>query len=284
LIKSLEEKTFKINSLEKTSKIYLFIDESGDPAFYASRKKLLVGQEGFKPLLIIGMIKVEDKKTLRQSIIGFMDELKADPLYNTLPCITNPDGWYLHASYDNNEVQVRFCDFIRKLKNFKFYCIIGRKKLDLFHKKHNGNETEFYFDLVYHLLKDRLNEENTEYQIFLSARNRSSQSALNQAILKAIDRDNSRRKNPININFKCNVVLSKLTPELSVVDYLLWALQRYILKGEQRFYKALENKYNLIIDLYDFDKYRVKGKSNYYHARNRFTFDKADKFRDDGYI
>jgi hypothetical protein len=47
-------------ALEKSVKKYLFIDESGDPAFYASGKKLLVGQPGFKPLLIIGMIKVED--------------------------------------------------------------------------------------------------------------------------------------------------------------------------------------------------------------------------------
>lgn len=270
--------------MEKSVKKYLFIDESGDPAFYAAGKKLLVGQQGFKPLLIIGMIKVEDKKAMRNSIVDFMDELKADPLYNTLPCITNPDGWYLHASYDNNEVQVRFCDFIRKLNDFKFYCIIGRKKLDLFQRKHNRNETEFYFDLVYHLIKDRLNEENTEYQIYLSARNRSSQSALNQAVLKAIDRDNSKRKKPISIKYRCDIVLSKLTPELSIADYLLWALQRYILKGEQRFYKALENKYNLIIDLYDVEKYRAKGQSNYYHVRNRFALDKAAPFRDDGYI
>jgi len=33
----------------KSHKTYLFTDESGDPVFYGSRKKLLVGAEGFQP-------------------------------------------------------------------------------------------------------------------------------------------------------------------------------------------------------------------------------------------
>ncbi|MFP5040015.1 hypothetical protein [Parasediminibacterium sp. JCM 36343] len=54
-------------------KTYLFIDESGDPAFYASGNRSIVGTEGFKPLLIIGMIKLEDKKGIRNAIASFMD-------------------------------------------------------------------------------------------------------------------------------------------------------------------------------------------------------------------
>lgn len=270
-------------ALEKAKRKYLFIDESGDPAFYASGKRLIAGQSGFKPILLIGMIEIEDKKSLRKAIVDFMDELKSDPLYSTLPCVTNPKGWYLHASYDNTEVQVRFCDFIRRRNDIKFYCIIGRKILELFHRKHNGNETEFYFDLVYHLLKDRLNEENTEYQIFLSARNRTSQESLTQSVLKAITQDNLRRNEPLSIKFKCDIVRSNLTPELSVADYMLWALQRYILQGEKRFYLAMEEQYNLIIDLYDSDKSEGKSYSNYYDADNRFALEKAGRFRDDGY-
>jgi hypothetical protein len=41
---------------------YFFIDESGDAAFYAKGKKLLIGQEGFQPLILLGLIAVEDKK------------------------------------------------------------------------------------------------------------------------------------------------------------------------------------------------------------------------------
>ena len=72
-----------------------------------------------------------------------------------------------------------------------------------------------------------------------------------KAIEKALELDNTRRKKAIVVKFKCDIVLSNQYPELSIVDYLLWALQRYILKGEDRFFMALRDKYNLIID---FDK------------------------------
>lgn len=265
-------------------KTYLFIDESGDPAFYATGNKCIVGKEGFKPMLMIGMIKLEDKKRIRNAILAFMNDLKNDPLYNTLPCINNPKGWYLHASYDNIEVQVKFIDFIRKLEGFKFFCIIGRKRLDVFHKRHNKNESEFYFDLISHLLKNRLNDENTFYQVLLSARTKTTQGKLKDSIDKALRRDNERRKKPKEIQYNAEIVQSKDTPELSIVDYLLWVLQRYIIKGDRRFYTALEEKYSLIIDLYDFDKYAKRKESNYYSSKNRFDLTKTSIFKNDGYV
>lgn len=39
-------------------------------------------------------------------------------------------------------------------------------------------------------------------------------------------------------------------PEMSVVDHMLWALQQYILKGEWRYFTALEHHYDKIFDIY----------------------------------
>jgi hypothetical protein len=261
-------------------KTYLFIDESGDPSFYASGNRCIVGTEGFKPLLLIGIVKLEDKRTIRNAILQFMDELRNDPLYSSLPCIGDPKGWYLHASYDNLEVRVKFAEFLRKLEGFEFYCVIGRKKLDIFHKKHNRNETEFYFDLVTHLIKDRLDNEDTFYQVLLSARNKNTQYKLIEAIENALQSDNAKRELPLKIKYNCEIVLSRETPELSIVDYLLWAIQRYLLQGDKRFYNALEAKYDLIIDLYDEDG---EG-SKYYDSDNGLDIEKASRFRADGYL
>ena len=65
---------------------------------------------------------------------------------------------------------------------------------------------------------------------------------------------------------------------LSIADYLLWSLQRYILTDEIRFYKVLEEKYNLIIDLYD----NENPETNYYYKENKFAKTKASEFRTDG--
>lgn len=124
-----------------------------------------------------------------------------------------------------------------------------------------------------------MTREDVQYHIYLSARQKSTQKYLGEAIQKAIERDNSRRNMPINVDYKFDIIRSQDTPELSVVDYMLWGLQRYILKGEERFFKTLEPKYKFILDLYDFDNYG----GNYYSKKNPFDLSKASPFRHDGY-
>ena len=264
--------------MDKLPKKYYFIDESGDAAFYAKGKKLLIGNIGFNPLLILGLVVLDDKTKVRNKIIEFQNNVVNDPLYNTLPCINKTTKWYLHARTDQLEIRSKFIELLRTMDDFESYHVIGRKKLSTFQNKHNSNENEFYFDLVFHLLQDRLSDEKFFYHIFLSDRNGNSLSHLKNAINKAIERDNKLRTKKLNIRFECTIVQSRLTPELSIVDYLLWSLQRCILTDEIRFYKALEEKYNLIIDLYDSEH----PETNYYNKENKFAKTKASEFRTDG--
>ena len=259
---------------------YFFIDESGDAAFYANGKRLLVGEKDFKPLLLMGMIEIEDKQSIHKFLISFQEEIKKDPLYNSLKCVKDPDGWYLHAKNDQIEIRTKFVEELRKLNGFRTFVVIGRKRLDLFQSKHNSNESEFYFDMIFHLLKDRLNDENVHYQIFLANRKGNDALKLKEAINKAIQRDNQKRKTKLTIQFDCRTIPSSTTPELSIVDYMLWSLQRYILLKEARYYMALREKYNLIIDLYDYNNYG----SNYYSKSNPFDLEKASEFESGGYV
>ena len=265
-----------------TAKRYIFIDECGDPNFYGYRKKLLVGTEGFQPLLIIGMILTEDRKALRSAVLNFQHVIRRDPLYNTIYSIRSNPGWFLHARADHPEVRAKFFEFLRTLEGFKTYVVIARKKLDIFHGIHHGNPTEFYNDVLYHLLKDRLNLEGIRYQLFLAQRDKSSVHHVSAAVAQAITRDNKKRRNPIAVDYGCDMAPSRQFPEMSIVDYLLWGLQRYILQKEERFFRALAEKYNLIIDLYDRAHYKrsEKSKGNYYSSSNPFDLVKASPFAD----
>lgn len=261
-------------------KKYLFIDESGDAAFYVNNKKLLIGQEGFKPVLLMGMIEIENKEDTYKFINDFQNNIKSDPLYNSLKCVTDPKSWYLHAKNDQLEIRTKFIEALRKQEGIKTYIVIGRKRLRTFQSKHNSNESEFYFDMIYHLLKDRLNDENVFYQILLAGRKGNDALKLKSSIEKALERDNTKRKTKLDIKFDCRTTPSSTTPELSIIDYMLWSLQRYILSEDNRYYFALKEKYNLIIDLYDFRNF----KTNYYNKGNRFEKEKASEFRIDGYV
>jgi hypothetical protein len=106
-----------MNNLEKT---YLLIDESGDPVFYASGKRCIVDTEGFQPLLMLGMVRIENKPITRKAIMDFMESIKTDPLYNTLSAVADPKGWYLHARSDNLEIRTKFTEFLRALRGLSF--------------------------------------------------------------------------------------------------------------------------------------------------------------------
>lgn len=262
-----------------------FIDESGDPSFYVKGNKCVVGKQGFSPVLILGMVKIDDLNLVRDAVAGFIEAIKSDPVFPTLKCANKNKEWYLHASCDDLYIQERFIPYLSQIEGFKFYAVVGRKRLDLFNKKHGKSETEFYFDIVYHLMKDRLIKDDVCYSINLAKRTKSNGDNLKKAIAGAVERDNNRRKIPVNINYSFKIVPSSDSLEMSIVDYMLWALQRYIISSQDKFYKILEHRYSLILDLYDFDNFGGKnGKTTYYNKNNRFHLDKASEFRCDGYV
>lgn len=226
-------------------KCYLFIDESGDPSFYASGKRCLVGTAGFQPYLIIGMIETTNRKELRNAVVTFMENIKADTMYNTIPSIAHKKGWYVHARADHPEIRAKFFELIRTLNGFKAYIVIAKKNLDIFSKKHNNNPTEFYFDVLHHLLKHRFTDSQKKYNLYLSERGNNTLHQFNKAVDKAL------AKSQQTINYNIEIVRSSDMPELSIIDYLMWAVQRKLLKNEHRYYDALKDKFETLINLYE---------------------------------
>ena len=100
-------------------KKYFFIDECGDPEFYGKRKKLLVGQPGYHPLLIMGMMRTHKRKMLRKKVVKFQQSVLNDPMYNSIPSLNKSKRWFLHAKDDHPEVRAKFFEFLRNCNGFK---------------------------------------------------------------------------------------------------------------------------------------------------------------------
>ncbi|MEI9920362.1 MAG: DUF3800 domain-containing protein [Bacteroidota bacterium] len=228
-------------------KKFLLIDESGDPNFYGHRKKLLVSQPGYQPYLMIGMIETEDRRALHEAVVKFLNEIKSDPLYNTIPSVIK-DSWYVHARGDHPEIRAKFFELLRRLEGFKAHIVTARKDILIFNRKHNNNPTEFYFDVLYHLLNGRLNDPEYQYMIYLSQRDNSNISRLQEAVNRALQTGNSNVK---KISCHLRIVPGKEMPELSIVDYLMWAFQRKLMTEEHRQFDALIDKFATIINLYE---------------------------------
>lgn len=231
-------------------KQHLFIDECGDPNFYGKRRKPLAGTRGYQPLLMLGALSTDNRRALRKAVLAFQEEILADPLYNSIHSVSQP-GWFLHARNDHAEVRAHFFDFLRCLPDFAISVVIARKKPAIFAQKHHNNPAEFYYDVVHHLLRRRLVVRlERPHHIYLAQRGKDNIDRFRQAVEQAFHHDVAApmgdREMPA-----CQTLLSSTCPELSIVDYCLWALQRYVLKGEIRFFAALEEKFDFIIDLYD---------------------------------
>lgn len=235
-----------MEGLKIPDKIYLFIDESGDPVFYGNRKKLLVGTEGFQPYLIIGMIETTDRKTLRKAVVDFINNIKADSLYNSIPSITTNKGWYVHARGDHPEIRAKFFELLRNLHGYKTHIVIAKKDLNIFNRKHNNNPKEFYFDVLHHLLNGKLNNVGCSYNLYLSQRGNNTLHQFQEAVTKALETSEAK-----NVECKLEILPGKVMPEFSIIDYLIWAVQRKLLKGESRYFDALKDKYETLINLYD---------------------------------
>jgi hypothetical protein len=253
-----------------TKQYYFFIDESGNPDFYAKRHRPLWTEPNFDPVLMLGMIVVENRKDLRKKVLGFQNRILTDPLFNSIFSVNQPN-WFLHASQDHVEVRLKFIEFLREQTNIKCYVVIGRKNPDIFHNKHNSKASEFYFELLDKLLTRFNYEKDDNCTLYLSQRQSNTVEKFTNALEKALKK---QHKQLTHANFACSIVLSKENPEMSVIDYYLWVLKRYISENERRYFTALESNFVEIHDVYD-----NSGKGIIYNKNNTFELSKASPFK-----
>ena len=248
---------------------YIFIDETGSPQFYAKRKRPLWTEPNFVPIICLGMVSTDDWAQLRKKVVDFQNSILADKLFNTIYSVRQP-GWFLHARCDHSDINLKAVEFLRSLEGFRFHAVIGRKIPEIFTRKHNGSATEFYFDLIQKLLALHPLTEDTSYHLFLSQRHSNTEQRFTQAFEKVLVSNSNDGK----IEYKCKVVRSRDFPELSIVDYLLWALQRSILQGESRYFDAMEHHYEQIFDIYEDD-----GRGRLYTPEDPFRPEKASPYK-----
>lgn len=202
--------------------------------------KLLVGTKGFQPYLINGMIETTNRKALRKAVRNFIEGIKADRLYNTIPSVATDKGWYVHARGDHPEIRAKFFEMLRNLDGYKAPIVVARKDLSIFNRKHNNNPTEFYFEVLHHLLHGKLSNTETQYNLYLSQRGNNSLNQFQEAVIKALAAD--KKGGNTTAKYKREIVPAKEMPEPSIIDYLIWAVQRKLLQGESRYFDAASSK------------------------------------------
>ena len=252
-----------------------FLDEAGDTAFFGRHSTPIIGlKDNVSLCFILGMVKIRsDLKTIRDEINRLEDVVINDPYYKEVPSIQKranaPGGYYFHATDDPQEVRKEFFEFIKTL-DLSFEAVVGRKIPSLFILKHNKRESEFYADLLSHLIKNKLQTGGDLILNVAERGNTTKNTNLGIALNKATDRFfKKNRGGMINTKVVFNVQTPRTEPILCVADYLCWAVQRVFERGETRYYNFISDKISLVVDIYDSEHYDRSG--NYYTEKHPLT-------------
>ncbi len=250
-----------------------FLDEAGDTTFFGRGKKLIIGQKGVSLAFTIGMVKINRPLAeVREEVIALQRSVEKDDYLNVIPSVrkrVREGGFFFHASDDTPEVRQVLFRYLKAL-DCSLEAVVARKIPEVFARKHNHQETEFYADVLSHLIKNKLHM-GGRLVLNISVRanstsNRNLQAALEKATGRAAKK---RAAGDLRTQVVFNVQNHRTEPLLNVADYLCWSVQRVFERGETRHYDFLGDRIKLVLDLYDQAGY--EGSKNYYRGKRRLT-------------
>ena len=248
---------------------HFFVDESGDPTFYDRLGNLIVGQPGCSPILILGFIETADPSAIRRELGRLHREIAADKYLESVPSIRKTNIAF-HAKDDVPEVRQAVYRSIAAME-FKAQFIVARKIERVFRNTCHSSEGRFYDRLVTHLFENVLHRYAAN-RIYISRRGTSTrQEPLESAVRLGIANFEAKWKTKIETDVSVLTQTPVGEPCLQVIDYMNWAVYRAFVKGEMRYYKFVEEKVSLLVDLYDSRNYP----GNWYNRSNPFEMKKA---------
>jgi len=252
---------------------YFYVDEAGDPNFYGKGKKVIVGQEGCSLTLILGYVVVEDPHPLRDALEKLRSEIAEDEYLQQVPSVEKTLRAF-HAKDDCPEVRYLVYRLVKRF-DFNVQARVARKIEPLFRKNYHGKRDLFYDDLVSRLFRDSLHTATRNVICFARRGNRSRQRQLRDAIDHAIASFRQRWNADVDVEIDVQTAFPSQEPMLQVIDYANWALQRAFERSQMRYFEFLRDKYQLVVDEFDTEKYGKRESNLYDRKRNPFDIEKV---------
>ncbi len=238
-----------------------FVDEAGDTTLFGRFGKLLVGSPTVSRFFIVGRLEVMDLPALEADVTALRQQLMADPLLKAVPSMQANAGktaLFFHAKDDVPEV--RHAVFSLLLRHELHFTAVVKDKMALlaavqqnmranatYRYKPDGHEV---YDQLTDALFARFGQFGAQRHITFAIRGAKPRTHALQLVLNKIDADFFR-----DFGFaphgqtKVHSSYPAQSAGLQACDYLLWALQRFYERGEERYLKAMWPKFGRVIDL-----------------------------------
>ncbi|OQY28423.1 MAG: hypothetical protein B6243_12055 [Anaerolineaceae bacterium 4572_5.2] len=211
---------------------HYFVDEAGDLNLFNKKGQVLLGKEGVSYFFMVGVALLPNLAEAQRQLEELRRKLLADPYFQGVPSF-QPE----------------------------------QKKTALaFHAKNDLPD-----DMVMRLFKNLLHKADRNEIVFARRGTSPRYAALQQAIERAKQNFAAKWGNPGDTPTAINSAFPHQQVGLQVVDYYLWALQRFYERREDRYFNLLAKDFRLIMDL---DDKRYKPYGSWYSDSNPLTLDK----------
>lgn len=244
-----------------SAQTHLFVDEAGDTTLFGRHGKLLAGTDQTSRFFMVGRLEVGDLAALDADLKGLRTELLADPLINTVPSMQATAGktaLFFHAKDDVQEVRIAVFKLLRR-HELKFSAVVKDKLMLLedvlqrnaaeptYRYKADGHEL---YDALSARLFDRFGQFGSSREVTFAVRGNKPRTEALKAVLDGID---SRFQADFGFAPHGNTNVHSGFPSksagLQACDYLLWALQRFYERGEERYLIAMWPHFTRVLDL-----------------------------------
>ena len=223
---------------------------------------------------MVGYLETKEPASFRKALIELHEKIKNDDYLADIPSINSTNKSF-HANKDCQEVRSEVFRLL-KTKDFKFYCIVARKDVNLFRRMFDLKDKKIYKYLVAKLLENRLHLYKDIDLYFAVMGNVVRQDTMQEAVNNAISAFFSKWNYENSSTIRILIQQNSEEPLLQAADYVLWTIQRAYERGEFRYYNYLKDKIALVYDVFDARYYNTKGQSNYYTPNNPLEAKKID--------
>ncbi len=256
-----------------------YVDEAGDPIIFGKKGSIMLGKEGCSKYFILGVLDGTNQENLSQELIELRAQLLADPYFKNVPSMQPSERktyYTFHAKDDLPEVRREVFSILRKHK-LRFLAVVRNKhKVLEYVRQRNANDPNYHYnpnelyDFMVRVLFKNLLHKDPEYSITFSKRGNQDRT---QSLRNALESAQRRfaEKWIINDSYSTINVIPQSPKEciyLQVVDYFLWALQRFYEKQEDRYLELLWSSFSLV---HDIDDTREAQYGRYYTQKRPLT-------------
>lgn len=252
---------------------FFYVDETGDPNFYAKGRKLIVGTDGCSRTFGVGFLRTLQPELLRDQLSELRTVLCGDRYLRQVPSMKKTAAAF-HAKDDCPEVRKAVFDVL-DASEFSVQIVIARKLERIFVSKHKRSQDAFYDDLTSHLFQRQLHLAKHNTIVFARRGDKTKQFALRTAVEAGIAAFRDKYPASATTTVEVQTAYASEDPLLQAADYALWAVQRAYEKAEMRYFEYLRGKIEVVWDIYDFDRINAGEKTLYTRSSNPFDVSKV---------